>query len=253
MFLLDIDNIRVDRSLLSTLEEKKNKLFRYLVYEKQHNNLKLFRTYLKSLLRLQDLMNLKSAAFESNSKQQAEFYYKNLIVAWNYIIDEVIENRTISDQKSLLYLHYLVDPEAHAKSPSQTRKADIMVGGHEAPEPTRLYSLVENMLFNGAEISNSVVRAIYYHHELVRIHPFIDGNGRVARLIENWILMYDLYPPMIISTVKERHTYIKNLDSSFSALTENPNTINQHTTEFFNNQMRRLNNSLDYLYTRLKL
>ena len=235
------------------LEEKKKKLFRYLVYEKKHNNLKLFRTYLKSLLRLQDLMNMKSAAFEASDKVQAQAYYNNLLKAWDYIIDEVIENRNIKDQKCLTYLHYIVDPEAHSKNPGRTRSGDILVGKHQAPEAPRVYSLLENMFYNGAEITNSVIKGIYFHHELVRIHPFTDGNGRLARLVENWVLMHDLYPPILISTVKERQTYIKDLAGSFRELEKDVNTANEFTTIFFNNQLKRLNNSLDYLYTRLKL
>jgi Fic family protein len=128
-----------------------------------------------------------------------------------------------------------------------------MVGRYEPPEPHRLYSLLENMFYNGAEISNAIIRGIYYHHELIRIHPFADGNGRVARLVENWVLMHDLYPPLIISTLKDRQAYIKELENSFKQLDIATDITNQATTTFFNNQMKRLNNSLDYLYTRLKL
>jgi len=253
MFLLDASEIRVDRNYLTMLEEKKKKLFRYLVYEKKHNNLKLFRTYLKSIHRLQDLMNTKSAMFEASSKLEAEVYIKNLLKAFDYTIDKIIENNVIREQKELIYLHYVTDPDAHAKHPGSYRKSLIMVGRHEAPEPQRVYSLVENMFYNGAEISNAIIRAIYYHHELVRIHPFVDGNGRVSRLVENWVLMHDLYPPLIISTVKDRSAYIKDLENSFRELDTSPDIANPATTAFFNNQMKRLNNSLDYLYTRLKL
>ena len=253
MFLLDVSDIRVDRNYLVMLEEKKKKLFRYLVYEKKHNNLKLFRIYLKSLHRLQDLMNVKSATFEASNKQETEIYIKNLLKAFDYTIDKIIENNVIRDQKDLLYLHYITDPEAHKKHPGTYRKSLIMVGKHTPPEPQRIFSFVENMFFNGTEISNAIMKAIYFHHELVRIHPFADGNGRVARLVENWVLMHDLYPPLIISTVKERQAYIKELAASFYELEKNPSEINPATTAFFNNQMKRLNNSLDYLYTRLKL
>ena len=253
MFLLDVEDIRVDRNYLTMLEEKKKKLFRYLVYEKKHNNLKLFRTYLKSLLRLQDLMNIKSAQFEASTKVQSELYLKNLLKAWDYIIDEIIDNKTVKDQKDLIYLHYVTDPDAHSRHPGTYRKSMIMVGKHEAPEPSRIFSLVENMFYNGAEITNAIIKGIYYHHELVRIHPFIDGNGRVARLVENWILMHDLYPPLIISTIKERQAYIRDLERSFSELEKSPDITNEYTTAFFNNQLKRLNNSLDYLYARLKL
>lgn len=253
MFLLDIESIRVDRNYLTMLEEKKKKLFRFLVYEKKHNNLKLFRTYLKSLIRLQDLMNMKSAQFEASTKQQTELYLKNLLKSWDYIIDEVIDNKLPKDHKDLIYLHYLTDPEAHKKHPGSYRKSLIKVGKHDAPEPNRVYSLVENMFYNGHEINNAIIKAIYFHHELVRIHPFADGNGRVARLIENWILMHDLYPPIVVSSVKDRQAYIRDLEKSFFELEKSPDITNDATTAFFNNQLKRLNNSLDYLYARLKL
>jgi Fic family protein len=40
--------------------------------------------------------------------------------------------------------------------------------------------------------------AALFHHRLVAIHPFLDGNGRVSRLLMNFILMKEGYPPAII-------------------------------------------------------
>lgn len=253
MFLLDPENIRIDRDLLTSLEEKKKKLFRYLVYEKQYNNLKLFRSYLKGLLRLQDVMNAKSAQYEASTRLQAESYLSHLSKGLEYIADEVINNHCISDHKDVLYIHYLVDPESHTKSGGTYRKTLVKVGRIDPPEPKRLFSLMDNMFYNATEISNSIIKAIYFHHEIVRIHPFADGNGRIARLSENWVLMHDLYPPIIISSTKDRQSYIRELENSFVALDKNPEIVNEATTLFFNNQMKRLNNSLDYLYTRLKM
>jgi Fic family protein len=45
------------------------------------------------------------------------------------------------------------------------------------------------------------------HHKLVAIHPFIDGNGRTARLIMNLILLRAGYPPAVIATVNRRQYY----------------------------------------------
>jgi Fic family protein len=253
MFLLNIDNIRIDREHLAKLEEKKNKLYRYLVNDKKSNNLKLFRTYLKSLTRLEYLMNFKSAQFEATNKIETEEYHKNLLKGFDYIVDEVCNNNVIKDQKSLLYLHYLIDPLSHANNPGQTRTSEVMVGNYSPPQPQRIFSLLDNMFFNAFEISNPVIKAIYLHHEIVRIHPFTDGNGRLARMVENWILMFELYPPIVISKVIEREKYIRALEKSFLELEKNIGEANEFTTAFFNLQLRRLNNSLDYLYTKLKL
>lgn len=44
-----------------------------------------------------------------------------------------------------------------------------------------------------------VIIAVDAHLKLVTIHPFIDGNGRTARLLMNLLLMQAGYPPAVIS------------------------------------------------------
>ncbi len=45
------------------------------------------------------------------------------------------------------------------------------------------------------------------HVKLVQIHPFTDGNGRVARVVMNWILLKKGYPMFYIETKKKIHYY----------------------------------------------
>ena len=45
-----------------------------------------------------------------------------------------------------------------------------------------------------------VVRAVLLHGGIVKIHPFIDGNGRTARLLLNFELMRNGYTPIILRT-----------------------------------------------------
>ncbi len=49
------------------------------------------------------------------------------------------------------------------------------------------------------------------HIELVRIHPFIDGNGRTARLLTNLLLLRAGYPPALYTT-DQRRDYMQALD-----------------------------------------
>ncbi len=51
------------------------------------------------------------------------------------------------------------------------------------------------------------------HYKLVSIHPFVDGNGRTARLLMNLILMIFGYPPAIIHK-KDRLSYITYLEEA---------------------------------------
>lgn len=54
---------------------------------------------------------------------------------------------------------------------------------------------------------HAVERAALAHHRLAAIHPFIDGNGRTARLVMNLLLLGDGYPPAIISKANRLQYY----------------------------------------------
>lgn len=52
--------------------------------------------------------------------------------------------------------------------------------------------------------------ATIFHHKFEKIHPFMDGNGRTGRMILNFILIKNNYPPLIIHK-KERSRYLNAL------------------------------------------
>ncbi len=52
-----------------------------------------------------------------------------------------------------------------------------------------------------------IQRASLAHHKLAAIHPFIDGNGRTARLVMNLLLMRDGFPPTVIQQVNRQQYY----------------------------------------------
>ncbi len=52
--------------------------------------------------------------------------------------------------------------------------------------------------------------ATIFHHKFEKIHPFMDGNGRTGRIILNYILLKNNYPPIIIH-MKKRTEYLKTL------------------------------------------
>ena len=58
-----------------------------------------------------------------------------------------------------------------------------------------------------------IIRAAQAHYEFVTIHPFIDGNGRTARLLMNLILLQSGYPPAIIR-IANRAEYILALETA---------------------------------------
>ncbi len=74
------------------------------------------------------------------------------------------------------------------------------------------------------------VLAVIFHHKFEKIHPFMDGNGRTGRMLLNYILLKNKYPPIVIRK-KNRAEYLEQLskadkcdiakiDSSYGGLIE---------------------------------
>jgi len=55
------------------------------------------------------------------------------------------------------------------------------------------------------------------HGEFVKIHPFVDGNGRTARILLNFSLMKDCFIPVVI-TKEQRLLYYDALDEAHTIL-----------------------------------
>lgn len=66
----------------------------------------------------------------------------------------------------------------------------------------------------GSRSWQSIVKAAAVHAWLTHIHPFSDGNGRIARLLANLILARENMPPLIIKSDSHRTRYIEALDFS---------------------------------------
>lgn len=74
--------------------------------------------------------------------------------------------------------------------PGEFRRADVQVGGHVAPSPGSVPRFMARFEegYAGMGKLTSLLNAAATHHRLVWIHPFLDGNGRVARLMSHAIL-----------------------------------------------------------------
>ena len=68
-------------------------------------------------------------------------------------------------------------------------------------------------LQNNKEDLDPIILAAQVHYRFVTIHPFIDGNGRTARLLMNLILIQNGYPPAVIK-VSNRVEYIQAIEKA---------------------------------------
>jgi Fic family protein len=98
------------------------------------------------------------------------------------------------------------------------RRTIVHVGGsnYERPHHDQVPSLMKELvdyLKNNQE-DHPIKIAADVHTKLLDIHPFIDGNGRTARLLMNLILLIHKYPVSIIKS-EERVIYFEALEKSF--------------------------------------
>ena len=115
-------------------------------------------------------------------------------------------------------LHRLFYYRIDAKQAGRYRKQKVIITGTDfiPPAPERIPELMK--LFIGGiprarDEHHPVVFAAILHRELVTIHPFIDGNGRAARLLMNLALLQAGYPPAIIPPILRRD-YLDTLNKT---------------------------------------
>lgn len=77
---------------------------------------------------------------------------------------------------------------------------------HQYVEPLKVPEEMEHLLISlqTETFHSDVDKAVWLHYHLVRIHPFDDGNGRLARILMNLILMQAGFVPAVIRNQKRR-------------------------------------------------
>lgn len=107
-----------------------------------------------------------------------------------------------------------VTPGQYKTMPNHVRTATGEIHYYAAPEetPARMGELMEWYRAESGRLHPLIVAATF-HYEFVSIHPFDDGNGRMARLLMNLILMQAGYPPAIIR-LADRGDYLLALEKA---------------------------------------
>lgn len=109
-------------------------------------------------------------------------------------------------------IHKLVLSRIDDERAGRYRETQVRIAGSAftPPESWLVPSLMTewgNWLVAEGKPNHPVDLAALAHHRLVAIHPFIDGNGRTARLLMNLILMRAGYPPTVIQRINRRQYY----------------------------------------------
>lgn len=113
-------------------------------------------------------------------------------------------------------LHRLVLKAIDDENAGAYRTENVLISGakHRPPEHFLVKQQMDDLIkqLNEEWIRlHPIERAALLHGEFVKVHPFIDGNGRTARLLMNFELMKAGFPPAIIEA-SSRPRYYDALD-----------------------------------------
>lgn len=127
---------------------------------------------------------------------------------------EMLKKEEPISQSSLLRWHKEMFKETKADIAGRFRTWPVSVGSYFAPHWSKIEkSMAQLMTFVNESPMNPVEIAIRAHYIFVKIHPFGDGNGRIGRLLMNYILWKNGYPMFVTEKTKKK-AYYKSLEKS---------------------------------------
>ncbi len=127
---------------------------------------------------------------------------------------ECLNNKIPLDEKIVKELHALL--MENILEGGIYRSVDVSISGSEVnpPSPNKVYSEIKLFYddLQNKQFQNELELAAFTHLEFVRIHPFVDGNGRTARMMMNYQLLSKGLLPIAISN-DTREEYINSIQS----------------------------------------
>ncbi len=94
----------------------------------------------------------------------------------------------------------------------------VRVGSHIAPNPKEIVERLETMLseYNSSNHENIIKRIAKLHLVFEYTHPFCDGNGRIGRVLNNYLLIREGFVPINIKFIDRQiyYTAFRNFDVS---------------------------------------
>jgi len=141
--------------------------------------------------------------------QREMFEAKNLARVVEYI-DKRAKEQELSSEVILL-LHKMLITNIRDDVAGRFRKDNefVRVGGHIAPNPKEVAGRVETMLLEYQAMNHeSIIKRIAkLHLAFEYTHPFIDGNGRIGRVINNYQLIREGFVPINIKFIDRAKYY----------------------------------------------
>ena len=124
--------------------------------------------------------------------------------AFDYMMD--ISKNDLFGEHEILELHRIFFQQIDANEAGSYRKIRVFISGTDLklPEPSKVPELMSSFVAElrvEKEELHPIELAAWIHNQLITIHPFVDGNGRTARLLMNLALIQAGYTVTIIPPI----------------------------------------------------
>lgn len=131
------------------------------------------------------------------------------------LIKDIARKRRAIDHVTVQQIHEVVTAGILEDAGKyRTHNVRITGAAKTPPDWSKVVKLMDGLIEKVAISKiHPVETAAFLHHRFAEIHPFTDGNGRVARLLSNLYLIAKGYPPVVIRT-EDRGKYYRCLRSA---------------------------------------
>lgn len=137
--------------------------------------------------------------------------------ALDWVKEQIKRKPTDLTEKDILRIHDIILKGLDDANAGHYRSVPVRISGSAVvlPNSRKVPDLMQGFAawLKRSEDLHPVELAAEAHYRLVTIHPFVDGNGRTARLLMNMILLMNGYPAAIIRK-RDRLAYIGSLEKA---------------------------------------
>jgi cell filamentation protein, protein adenylyltransferase len=215
----DDTDILIDESFLKKIAEKKHRLdtLRPLpkdAVKKLLEDIRLRHTYHSdaiegNTLTLQETKLVLEQGITIGGKPLKDHIEaRNDAEAFDFMV-QLVQKKEAFSQEIIQQIHDIVT-RGLLKDSGKYRTGNVRIAGSSITPPSyqKIIPLMDDYIRSIKNLPiHPLKKAAVIHHRLVWIHPFFDGNGRVARLVTNLFFMQQGYPPIVLKQEQRKSYY----------------------------------------------
>ncbi|MDY0074538.1 MAG: Fic family protein [Acholeplasmataceae bacterium] len=150
------------------------------------------------------------ALLEYSEREQKEIL--NHLKAFEFVMQEAKAKKPFNEEK-MKDIHEILVEGIFQGGVYRNVNINIFGATHQPPDYIKVYDRMAKFFNNLENFEGSPLEiATYAHASIAKIHPFVDANGRLAKLVLNYFLIKHNYLPISIP-LEQREAYIEDLEA----------------------------------------